>query len=164
MSFLKNVACIILLSVIVAVLYNNFSGRGIPWFAKVSTEGPRPRLILSDSAAAIKYIELPEARAQYESGVTFVDARKGEEYEAGHIKGALSVPADAAPEAIAVALKSLPKDAGLIVYCDGEECGASTTLAGKLQRLGYSKVQVFFNGWTVWLGAKLPTVKGGKSQ
>ena len=164
MSFVKNLASILLIAVIAAVLYNNFSGRGIPWFAKVSTEGPRPRLVVSSSLPAIRYVELPEARAKYNSGVAFVDARTPEEYQTGHISGAINVPAALEPDEITAALAAHPKDAELVVYCDGEECGASTTLAQKLQRLGYSGVQVFFNGWTVWVKAQAPTVTGGQAK
>jgi rhodanese-related sulfurtransferase len=154
MTFVKNLASVVLIAAIAAVLYNNFSGRGIPWFAKINTEGPRPRLVVSSSVAAINYLELPEARARYEAGVAFLDARTEEEYKVGHVSGAINVPAALEPEEISAAIPSQAKDAELVIYCDGEECGASTTLAGKLQRMGYSKVHVFFGGWTVWANAK----------
>ena len=164
MTFVKNLASVVLIAVIAAILYNNFSGRGIPWFAKVDTEGPRPRLVVSGSVAAINYLELPEARAKYDAGVPFLDSRTEEEYKAGHVRGAINVPAALEPEEIATAISSQPKNAELVIYCDGEECGASTTLAGKLQRMGYSKVYVFFGGWTVWANAKMPTVTGGQAK
>ena len=164
MTFVKNLASVVLIAVIVAVLYNNFSGRGIPWFAKVNTEGPRPRLVVSSSVAAINYIELPEARAKYEAGIAFLDSRTEEEYKAGHVSGAINVPAALEPEQITALLASHAKDAELVIYCDGEECGASTTLGGKLQRLGYSKTHVFFGGWTAWKNAQLPTVIGGQAK
>jgi len=94
---------------------------------------------------------------KFDQGVPFVDAREDPEYEAGHIRGARHMNAARSPEEIQLALAHTPKDRELIIYCDGEECGASTTLATKLQGLGFANVQIFFGGWTEWKNAGLPT-------
>ena len=161
MTHLRNVVIIVLLAVASAGLNNTFSGRGIPWVPqKVTVEGSKPRLVLSSADEAIKYIQVKEALSKYDQGIRFLDARQAEEYRAGHVKGAVNVPATEAPEAIQTALGSLSRDQEIVVYCDGEECGASNLLAGKLQRLGFTKVYVFFGGWTAWQTARLPVEKG----
>lgn len=159
---LRNVVVIVLLALAAAGLSNTFSSRGIPWFPEeVKVEGSaKPRLVLSSSAAAINYIQLKEAEAKFDQGVTFVDAREPEEYRGGHVKGAVNIPGGEAPEAIQSVLEAQSPDHEIVVYCDGEECGSSTLLAGKLQRLGFNKVYVFFGGWTVWRTAGLPAEKG----
>ncbi len=161
MTHLRNVVIILVLAVVIAGLYNTFSGRGIPWTPKkVTIEGAKPRLVLSSAAEAINYIELKEAQSKFDQGVRFIDARQTEEYRNGHVKGAVSIPATEAPEAIQAALRSQGQDQDIVVYCDGEECGASNLLAGKLQRLGFTKVYVFFGGWSAWQTAGLPVEKG----
>jgi rhodanese-related sulfurtransferase len=162
MTHLRNVVLILLLAVVTAGLYNTFSGRGIPWVPKkVEVQGAaKPRLVLSSSAEAINYIQLKEAQSKYDQGTRFIDAREREEYRAGHIKGAANIPATEEPEIIRKQIGTQAKDQEIVVYCDGEECGASNLLAGKLQRLGFTKVYVFFDGWTAWQTAGLPIDKG----
>ncbi|RPJ84973.1 MAG: rhodanese-like domain-containing protein, partial [Acidobacteria bacterium] len=151
MTHLRNIVIILGLAVVAAGLYNTVSGRGIPWLPQeVKVEGSKPRLVLSSAAAAINYIEVKEAQAKYDQGIRFIDAREPEEYRTGHVKGAISIPATKAPEVIEAALGARSRDEDIVIYCDGEECGASTMLAGKLQRLGFTKVYVFFGGWTAW--------------
>jgi rhodanese-related sulfurtransferase len=161
MMHLRNIVLILVLALVTAGLYNTFSGRGIPWVPQeVKVEGAKPRLVLSSSAAAINYIEIKEAQSKFDQGIRFIDARETEEYRAGHVKGAVNIPAAEAPEAIQTALGAQSRDQDIVIYCDGEECGASTMLAGKLQRLGFTKVYVFFGGWTAWQTARLPVEKG----
>jgi rhodanese-related sulfurtransferase len=58
-------------------------------------------------------------------------------------------------------LKDIPKDARIITYCSGERCQSSITLARMLvERLGYSRTQVFFDGWSAWNAAGYPFVIG----
>ncbi|RPI27047.1 MAG: rhodanese-like domain-containing protein [Acidobacteria bacterium] len=162
MTHLRNLIAIVLVAVALAGLYNTFSGRGIPWVAQeVKVEGAAtPRLVLSSAALAINYIELEEARSKFDHGILFVDAREPEEYRPGHVKGAVNISAKKEPDVIKSALSRQKKDQEIVIYCDGEECGASTMLAGKLQRLGFTKVHVFFGGWTAWKNAGLPVEKG----
>jgi len=161
MTHLRNLLIIVVLAVVAAGLYNTFSGRGIPWAPEeVKVEGSKPRLVLSAAAAAINYIEVEEAQEKFDRGIRFIDAREAEEYRSGHVKGAANIPATEAPEAIQTALGAQSRNEEIVIYCDGEECNASAMLAGKLQRLGFTKVHVFFGGWTAWQTAGLPVEKG----
>ncbi len=165
MMHIRNGAVILLTAVIISTLYNTFSGRGIPWFPqKVEVKGAggiaRPQLIVT--AAPMKYIEMGEAKLKYERGVPFIDAREDHEYKAGHVRGARHIAAANSPEDIKKSLGATPKDQEIVIYCDGEECGASTTLATKLQSLGFNNIQIFFGGWTEWHKAGLPTSRGPK--
>ena len=53
----------------------------------------------------------------------------------------------------------LPKDAEIIVYCEGEECGASLHLTEELMKLKYEAVKVFLAGWIEWNRAGYPAEK-----
>ena len=50
----------------------------------------------------------------------------------------------------------LPKDADIVVYCEGEECGASLHLAEELIGLQYTNITVFLGGWVDWNKAGYP--------
>ncbi|MUL82761.1 MULTISPECIES: metalloregulator ArsR/SmtB family transcription factor [unclassified Mycolicibacterium] len=53
-----------------------------------------------------------------EARVVLLDVRPGEEFRAGHIPGAVSIPVDELAERII----ELPDDADIVVYCRGEYC------------------------------------------
>ena len=81
-----------------------------------------------------------------EAGVTVVDVREPEEYEAGHVPGAKLIPRGL------LELKSseeLPdKDARIVVHC---ALGGRGALAAKtLQEMGYSNVINMQGGITAW--------------
>jgi rhodanese-related sulfurtransferase len=66
--------------------------------------------------------------------VTILDVRPAEEYRAGHIPGALSIPlADLRPR-----LQELPKDREVIAYCRGPYCVMAVDAVTLLRRQGYT--------------------------
>ena len=68
---------------------------------------------------------------------TVIDVREAEEYESGHIDGALNIPPTQLMNG-AVELKDIPKDADLIVYC---RTGSRSNVAMNiLKSLGYTNV------------------------
>lgn len=72
------------------------------------------------------------------STFTLIDARSAEEYEVGHILGAVNVPHDAVDDAVAV----LPEDraAPLVVYCKTGK--RASKAAERLEALGFTNVRV----------------------
>lgn len=79
-------------------------------------------------------ITLKELRRLVRSGeVTVIDVRPREEYEAGHIPGALSVPVSELPRR----LKEIPKSREVIAYCRGPYCVYSVDALAILRKHGY---------------------------
>lgn len=79
-------------------------------------------------------------------GVTVVDVRTAEEYEQGHIEGAVLIPNETIGQEN---IDKLPKkDAVILVYCRSGRRSADA--ASKLVGLGYSKVYDFggISDWT----------------
>jgi rhodanese-related sulfurtransferase len=66
--------------------------------------------------------------------VIVLDVRPEEEYRAGHIPGALSVPVDA----LEAALQTLPKDREIVAYCRGPYCVFSDEAVALLRSRGYT--------------------------
>jgi len=68
-----------------------------------------------------------------DDAVTVLDARPREEYEAGHIPGALSVPV----EELERRLSEIPKGREVIAYCRGPYCVYALEAVTLLRRRGY---------------------------
>jgi len=106
----------------------------------------------------IPSLSLEETKSLHDKGETlFLDARSANDYEIGHIKGALSLPVNHFELYYPKLKDKLPKDTDIMVYCEGEECGASLHLSEELIRLQYTNVKVFLGGWVEWNKAGFPS-------
>lgn len=65
--------------------------------------------------------------------VTVLDVRPVEEYRAGHIPGALSIPVSE----LAARLKELPKNREVVAYCRGPYCVMAVEAVELLRRKGF---------------------------
>lgn len=83
--------------------------------------------------------------------VTVLDVRPSEEYRAGHIPGALSVPLDELDRRMA----ALPKDREVVAYCRGPYCVLAIEAVERLQRHGYRAIR-FEDGVSDWRARGLP--------
>jgi rhodanese-related sulfurtransferase len=99
-----------------------------------------------DAAFVKQYAVLPKPE-----GVTIVDSRPAaRKYDIGHIPTAVNIP-DSQFEQLAPSL--LPKDKSQLVifYCDGPECVLSHNSAFKADKLGYTQVRVYAEGFPDWV-------------
>ena len=101
----------------------------------VSTSDP-----ITETAPTVHTISPEEAKAMMDQGnVTIVDVRRADEYEAGHIPGAILVPNETI---LSEAATKLPdQNAVLLIYCRSGRRSAES--AQKLLSLGYSQVYDF---------------------
>ena len=84
-------------------------------------------------------------------GVLLIDARPAaRKYDIGHIPTAINIP-DTQFDKLAPTL--LPKDKGmlLVFYCEGYDCMLSHNSAAKAEKLGYTNVRVFAEGFPGWI-------------
>lgn len=65
--------------------------------------------------------------------VTVLDVRPAEEYRAGHLPGALSIPVGE----LKTRLKELPKDREIVAYCRGPYCVMAVEAVELLRRKGF---------------------------
>jgi len=117
---------------------------------------------------------VPESREPLESGLAivrqlheagsglFLDARSAEEYAAGHIAGAVSLPFDDVfkdPRRLAQI-----EDGGrpIVTYCGGGDCDLSRNLAMSLIDAGRRRVVVFTGGLPEWKNAGLAVHTGAQ--
>ena len=89
--------------------------------------------------------------------VTVLDVRPSEEYRAGHIPGAVSVPL----EQLESRLDSLPTDREIVAYCRGPYCVMAPTAIRVLRARGYRGVAMD-DGVAEWRAQGLPVTVGDR--
>jgi rhodanese-related sulfurtransferase/DNA-binding transcriptional ArsR family regulator len=97
-------------------------------------------------------VEMDDLLKRARSGkVVILDARPANEYAAGHIAGALSVPVDELKER----LGKLPKGKAYVAYCRGPYCVYADRAVQILLKSG-RKAQRLIDGFPEWKAAGLP--------
>ncbi|RJQ64953.1 MAG: rhodanese-like domain-containing protein [Desulfobacteraceae bacterium] len=116
---------------------------------------------LSTPSGESLMVTLSDAERMFlDKSAVFMDARSKEEYEAGHIAGAVSLPWQEVQQRFTEVAERIPPDRPVITYCDGESCALSKDLALFLKEMGYAEVHILVNGWTRWKEAVLPVEAG----
>jgi rhodanese-related sulfurtransferase len=82
-----------------------------------------------------------------------VDVRTKNEYDAGHIAGAISIPA----EQLAPRAKRLSKSKRIVLY--DSKTGLAERAALELQTLGFTEVAVMEGGYQAWLDERRPVAR-----
>ncbi len=150
---LKGMAVLLGFALIGAFGVNFFSPQGLAlvgqWdeSAGVVTAKSRNDVILED----LEIDDIKSAIKIYNTQkVTFVDARSSEDYEEGHIKGALSLPVNRFHERIDAFKDQTSFSEAFITYCSGRTCTDSHKLAQLLIQEGFENVAVFIDGYLGW--------------
>ena len=90
-----------------------------------------------------------------DGAVTVLDVRPVEEYRAGHIPGAMSVPL----QELEFMLARLPKDQEIVAYCRGPYCVLSVQAVELLNEKGFHAVRLE-EGVQDWRAMGLPVASG----
>ena len=114
--------------------------------------------------AAARYLGAPveavgreELVARVRAGdAVVVDLRPAEEFAAGHIAGAVSIPLSE----LEARLAELPADVEIVAYCRGPYCAMSPQGVALLRRLG-RRARRLEDGYPEWRLAGLPVETGG---
>lgn len=84
-------------------------------------------------------------------GATLIDSRPAaRKYDIGHIPTAVNIP-DLQFDKLAPGLLPQDKSQLLIFYCDGPACTLSHNSAFKAEKLGYTNVRVYAEGFPHWI-------------
>ena len=87
-----------------------------------------------EERGAMEAVESEELLRRVRNGeVTVLDVRPPEEYRAGHIPGALSIPIGE----LKARLKELPKDREVVAYCRGPYCVMAVEAVELLRKKGF---------------------------
>lgn len=99
--------------------------------------------------------------------VLFLDARGRASYQAGHIPGALHLPAEASEERRREVLAAYPPGTRVITYCSGIGCRSSGLLAQRLREekeLNLGQIHVLDGGFPAWKRAGYPVATGRQTE
>lgn len=164
---------IVAVSVLIALVWNRWvSDDRIP-LVRRSLPTPVPTVPTEEftspedipEAKSYQIIDVTEAYRMFvEDAAVFVDSRLREEYEEGHIPGAVLLPSEQFDIYFPQVQHLLSPDRPLIVYCIGEDCELSVETCLFLLDMGYEQVYMFEGGWPKWQDAGLPQSKSQESE
>lgn len=90
-------------------------------------------------------------RRMREGLVTVIDTRPPEEFDAGHLPGAINVPL----RDLKRRLRQLPRDQEIVAYCRGPYCVLSYEAVAELRKRGFKAFRLEA-GYPEWKAAGLP--------
>jgi len=99
-------------------------------------------------------IRIDFAKALFDKGYKFIDARDEADFNAGSIKGAMNIPFHQL-DANKSKLEGLPKDKVYVAFCSSA-CDVSIDLAYAMAHMGFTRVYIFHGGWDAWKEAGYP--------
>lgn len=111
-------------------------------------------------------VDTSKAKALFDKGAIFVDARVAAEYAEKHIKGAQSIVYKETHKKVAKLdpadsfdLKKLPADKSkaLVFYCNGSPCWRGYKAADASIKAGYKNVNWYRDGIPAWEAKGYPT-------
>jgi cysteine-S-conjugate beta-lyase len=112
-------------------------------------------------AAGFPRVTPEELKKLIDSGATqdivIVDTQPREYFDEAHIAGAVNLPYT---DRIGPML--LPRTKTLVLYCPCEHEEESSEMAGRLQKLGYTKLKLLQGGLPGWRAVNYPTVASRK--
>ena len=112
--------------------------------------------LVADAKANITEIDVNEAEKLCSKADIVIDIREPEEYAAGHLKEAISIPRGVLEFKIGD-LPNIDSDSQIILYC--KTSGRAALATESLEKMGYEQVRSIAGGYEAWLEAGKPTVQ-----
>ena len=99
-------------------------------------------------------VNLDQAQS-WGANAIWVDARPDNEFEQGHVPGAIPLNEDRWNELLPTLLAQWSLEKKIVVYCSSQSCNASREVARRLRdEAGLKEVFVLQGGWETWLKSK----------
>jgi rhodanese-related sulfurtransferase len=105
------------------------------------------------AAARARITEIPatDADTAVRAADLLIDVREPDEYAAGHLPGAMSIPRGLLEFRLSAAPELQPRDLKIVVYC--KTGGRAALAACALHEMGYVSVQSLAGGFDAWAAA-----------
>ncbi len=147
----REIACIVLVSLILGAAVNFSLVRRFIWGEF------KQGFLAPGQFPGIRFITLQETEDLFGQGeAVFIDSRSREEFNAGHIPGALNIPLEENKEGLKNGRLPYSQDHVLVVYCEGGGCQTSIALAKLIHALGFRNIRIFSDGFGEWSASGLP--------
>jgi rhodanese-related sulfurtransferase len=113
--------------------------------------------LVNEAKKQVKETNVADVKRRMDSGEKFllVDVREDNEWEKGHLPGAVHMGRGVIERDIETQVPETPTK--MILYCGGGF--RSALVADNLQKMGYTNVESMDGGWKGWVAAGLPTKK-----
>lgn len=111
-----------------------------------------PAWYLTEEAIPDDEITLEEIASKWHGDVLWIDARLREQYEAGHVPGALLLNEQEVNQLMLEHFEKLQDNKKpIIIYCGSETCQASHKIKAYLkERMPIEEIHVLHGGWKTW--------------
>jgi rhodanese-related sulfurtransferase len=143
-----------------SMVMNAFSGKTV----SRSDQAEQPEVQTPAAAIAEQLlpdpIDLEEIDELLPEGALFVDARHIDDFKAGHLSGAVSLPLGEVENLLPEFMENVDKERILILYCNGYGCPDSFDLGVMLLAEGYQEVRVYEGGYPEWRDLGRPLEEG----
>lgn len=119
------------------------------------SHSPEFEALCQDAKSRIAETSVAQVLARQQERVDFVlvDVREDNEWQRGHVTGAIHLGRGVLERDVIAAIPD--KASEIVLYCGG---GFRSALAAdNLQKMGYRKVFSLAGGWKAWIAAGLPT-------
>ncbi|MEY2506180.1 MAG: hypothetical protein QOH01_509 [Verrucomicrobiota bacterium] len=116
----------------------------------------RDKIPWQSRVAESDFVEVEMARG-WGANVLWVDARPANEFERGHVPGAVSLNEDRWGEALPEFLaKDWSPDKKIVVYCSAASCNLAEDVARRLRDEAKlpNEIRILKGGWEAWLAKK----------
>ena len=113
--------------------------------------------LVNEAKKQVKETNVADVKLRMDSGEKFllVDVREDNEWEKGHLPGAVHMGRGVIERDIETQVPETSTK--MILYCGGGF--RSALVADNLQKMGYTNVESMDGGWKGWVAAGLPTEK-----
>lgn len=159
-SAIIQLVAITVVGTVIAFTFNAFSVNGISPMRKTVDVPVVENGMAPAELEAIREITLEEFRAFREGGGVVIDARTREEYEAGHVPGAILLDYYEMGYYLDDVLAMIAPDTEIAFYCTSFTCEDSELLAREFYLLGYRDLLVYRGGMAEWKDAGLEIERG----
>lgn len=109
--------------------------------------------LVNEAKQRIREVSPSEVKQMVErqEDVVYLDVREPNEWNLGHIPGAVHIPRGTLETKVE---QAIPRDRRVVVYCAGGN--RSALAADTLQQMGYENVASMAEGWRGWMQAGGP--------
>ncbi len=113
--------------------------------------------LVNEAKKQVKETTVADVKRRMDSGERFllVDVREDNEWEKGHVPGAVHMGRGVIERDIETRVPETSTK--MILYCGGGF--RSALVADNLQKMGYTNVESMDGGWRGWVASGLPTKK-----
>ena len=132
--------------------WNAVDPRGVAVAAPLPARAARDPRYLTHAAARTLYHRSAQT--------VFVDVRPLAAWRAGHVPGAVHVPANDFAAAWERAGARLADVRDLVLYCDSAHCDLAERVRPRFLDLGIPRVRIYGGGWAAWEAAGEPVKRG----